>query len=78
MADEDKVKVTGQKEVSQDKESSGPRPTLNKTFWLVNSDGFPLTSSNWEKMWDYVIVTHPEGQAVAESIRGKINRRVRK
>lgn len=45
-------------------------------WWLVNSDGFPITEKTWERMWDYVLLTHPDGKAVAEEIRDKTTQRV--
>jgi hypothetical protein len=45
-------------------------------WWLVNTDGFPMSDKTWERMWDYVIHKHPQGRAVAESIRDKTTQAV--
>ena len=45
--------------------------SVEKYWWHVNKGGFPISEATWEKMWDYVVATHPEGASVAASIRGK-------
>jgi len=48
------------------------KPGLFKFWWHVNKGGFPIRKDTWEKMWTHVVDTHPEGESVAEAIRGKI------
>ena len=45
-------------------------------WWHVNRGGFPIPEATWEKMWQHVIDTHPNGAAIAESIRERPCRRV--
>ena len=52
------------------------RLTVDKYWWHVNKGGFPIQSDTWEKMWNYVAVTHPEGDQVAMKIRGKAHRKI--
>ena len=47
------------------------RPAFNKFWWHVNKTGFPILKDTWEKMWTYAVDTHPEGESVADAIRGK-------
>lgn len=49
---------------------------VEKYWWHVNKGGFPIQEETWEKMWSYVIATHPEGASVATSIRGKSCKKV--
>ena len=45
-------------------------------WWHVNKGGFPVPEETWERMWQYVTETHPNGVEIAESIRGKTYRKV--
>ena len=51
-------------------------PAPEGYWWHVNKGGFPVPDDTWERMWQHVIDTHPNGAAIAESIRGKPCRKV--
>lgn len=40
-------------------------------WWHVNKGGFPIPEETWEEMWEHVIDIHPQGRAIAASIRGR-------
>lgn len=52
--------------------ASRPAVIIDKYWWHVNKEGFPISDETWSKMWDYVVATHPEGEMIAASIRGKL------
>ena len=56
--------------------SSAGSTAVEKYWWHVNKGGIPVVEATWEKMWDYVVATHPEGESVAASIRGKACKKV--
>ena len=47
-----------------------------KYWWHVNKGGFPIQEATWNKMWKYIVATHPEGESIALSIRGKACKKV--
>ena len=49
--------------------------TVDKNWWHVNKSGFPIHGGTWEKMWDYVVAAHPNGEEVALEIRGKVHKK---
>lgn len=59
-----------------DSPSSKDTPLQKKYWWHVNKGGFPIPTHTWEKMWDHVIVVHPEGESLACQIRGQTQRKV--
>ena len=50
--------------------------TAEGQWWHVNRGGFPIPEATWEKMWQHVTDAHPNGAAIAESIRERPCRRV--
>ena len=44
---------------------------VDRYWWHVNKGGFPIPVDTWERMWGYVVGTHPEGDKVSQAIRGK-------
>ncbi len=48
---------------------------VDKYWWHVNKGGFPIPQDTWERMWTYVVATHPEGIEIVLNIRGKQHRR---
>ena len=60
----------------EEKEDSKVNCSITRVWWLVNTDGFPMTEKTWERMWDYVMLTHPDGKSVAETIRDKTTQKV--
>ena len=50
--------------------------TAEGQWWHVNRGGFPIPEATWEKMWQHVTDTHPNGAAIPESIRERPCRRV--
>ena len=50
--------------------------TAEGQWWHVNRGGFPIPETTWEKMWQHVTDTHPNGAAIPESIRERPCRRV--
>ena len=58
-------------ERSETRESQSHRPSCDKYWWHVNKSGFPVEETTWERMWEYAVRVHPEGEQLAQSIRGK-------
>ena len=56
--------------------NSQSHPRSEKYWWHVNKSGFPVEEATWERMWEYAVRVHPEGEQLAESIRGKQLRQV--
>ena len=45
-------------------------------WWHVNKGGFPVPELTWDKMWEHVTSTHPEGDTIVRAIRGTQCKRV--
>lgn len=41
-------------------------------FW-INRSGFPMDERTWNRMWDHVARTHPDGTSMTEKIRNQVN-----
>ena len=52
-------------------------PKADGQWWHVNKGGFPIPKETWERMWQHITDTHPNGADITESIRGKPLKRVR-
>ena len=62
--------VAGGREIGGTEEScEEANDAVKERWWHVNKGGFPIAEATWERMWEYVERTHPDGRNVALSIR---------
>ena len=54
------------------KPSNGVHEENGILFW-INRSGFPMDTCSWNRMWNHVTHTHPEGNVLTDKIRNNVN-----